>query len=157
MGIEIERKFLPHFADWRQITQTSIFIKQGYIAREDGNVVRIRIEENNALKKATLCIKGNPFNKGTPEYEFDVSLNDGENLFKLCGSRILTKCRHLIPHEHHLFEIDEFLGALSPLVIIEVELASRNQKIYLPHWIGTEVTNDRRYTNALLVDHGIPT
>lgn len=156
MGTEIERKFLPYLSDWRQLVQSTSLIKQGYVAREDGNIVRIRLEEGPGLKKATVCIKGTPLHGATPEFEYDASLSDGETLFQLCDNRILTKRRHLVQHEHHLFEIDEFLGTLSPLVIIEVELATRYQKINLPHWVGTEVSKDRRYTKASLVDCGIP-
>jgi len=155
MGTEIERKFLPYLNDWRQLIQSSSLIKQGYIAREGGNIVRIRLEEGLDFKKATVCIKGTPLHGATPEFEYEASLGDGETLFQLCENRILTKRRYLVPHEHHLFEIDEFLGTLLPLVIIEVEL-TENQEIILPNWVGTEVSNDRRYTNASLVDCGIP-
>lgn len=156
MGIEIERRFLPHFSDWKELATRSIFIKQGYIAREENNVVRIRIEDDGSDKKATLCVKGPPKNGRTPEFEYRVPITHGQALMNLCGKRVLTKRRYYIQHEQYLFEVDKFLGPLESLVVIEVELPTPKHKIMLPHWVGKEVTTDRRYTNASLVEHGIP-
>jgi adenylate cyclase len=43
-----------------------------------------------------------------------------------------------------------FEGRHAGLVIAEVELASQDQQVELPDWVGMEVTYDDRYYNASL-------
>jgi CYTH domain-containing protein len=49
------------------------------------------------------------------------------------------------------WEIDEFHGENTGLVVAEIELQHEMQTIEKPEWIGEEVTNDKRYYNACLV------
>jgi adenylate cyclase len=156
MAFEIERKFLVRYDDWRKLVTESRVITQGYLARENGNVVRIRIEDTGIEQTAMLCIKGRPTDQGTPEHEYPVPLAEGRLLITLCGNLILTKRRHLIPYRNHTLEVDEFFDALAPLILLEIEFATVGEKITFPSWVGNEVTTDRRYTNAALVEHGIP-
>lgn len=39
------------------------------------------------------------------------------------------------------------------LIIAEVELASEDQELRKPHWVGNEITDDSRFYNANLVAH----
>ena len=49
------------------------------------------------------------------------------------------------------WEVDEFAGENTGLVIAEIELDDAAQRIELPDWIGQEVSDDARYYNANLV------
>ena len=49
------------------------------------------------------------------------------------------------------WEIDEFFGENTGLIVAEVELKSEEQTFDKPVWVGDEVTNDPRYFNANLV------
>jgi len=49
--------------------------------------------------------------------------------------------------------VDEFLGDNAGLIIAEVELASEDQVLEKPSWVGDEVTADPRYFNANLVKY----
>jgi CYTH domain-containing protein len=52
-----------------------------------------------------------------------------------------------------LWEVDEFKGENSGLILAEIELAHEEQSFALPPWIGAEVTGDIRYYNAHLVHY----
>ena len=49
-----------------------------------------------------------------------------------------------------IWEIDRFFGENEGLVLAEVELASENETVQLPPWIGQEVTHLTRYYNSAL-------
>jgi CYTH domain-containing protein len=51
------------------------------------------------------------------------------------------------------WEIDVFDGDNNGLVIAEIELDRADRAIELPHWIGEEVTDDRRFYNADLAKY----
>ena len=53
----------------------------------------------------------------------------------------------------HTFEVDEFHGANEGLVMAEVELQTEQDEPIIPHFIGKEVTGDRRYYNSMLSQH----
>ncbi len=91
MGLEIERKYLPRTAHKLFLPRECQLITQGYLAREAGNAVRIRITEADGLKSAVLCIKGKSTDLATPEFEYAVPLVDAAELLRLCGTRVLTR------------------------------------------------------------------
>jgi CYTH domain-containing protein len=66
---------------------------------------------------------------------------------------LIEKYRYSVKYEKLVWEIDEFTGANSGLVLAEVELDSTEQKIQIPKWIGTEVTGDPKYYNANMVNN----
>ena len=45
------------------------------------------------------------------------------------------------------------MGENSGLVIAEVELDDEQETVFLPDWIGKEVSDDPRYFNVNLVAH----
>jgi CHAD domain-containing protein len=51
------------------------------------------------------------------------------------------------------WEIDEFSGENSPLVVAELETKSDKAPKQIPDWVGEEVTDDPRYLNVNLVAH----
>jgi CYTH domain-containing protein len=55
-------------------------------------------------------------------------------------------------------EVDLYAGSLAGLRIVEVEFASADDasRFTPPSWFGSEVTGDRRWTNAELARHGAP-
>jgi CYTH domain-containing protein len=52
-----------------------------------------------------------------------------------------------------MWEIDEFHGKHSVLVLAEIELENETQPFNKPAFIGEEVTGNPRYYNANLVDN----
>lgn len=64
--------------------------------------------------------------------------------------RTVVKTRFAVPHEGLMWEVDRFGGKLAGLWLAEVELTDPDQPIYLPSWVGREVSEDPTYTNQYL-------
>ena len=146
--VEKERKFKVTSKKFISLSHKVINIKQGYLSKEKNMSVRIRISEN----KSFLCIKGPSFKSGISRFEFEkeISLIEGSELLRLCLPRIICKKRYLIKYKKQLFEIDVFEGFLRGLILAEIELNSESQKVYLPDWIGEEVTGVKNFYNSQL-------
>lgn len=71
----------------------------------------------------------------------------------LCEGSPLIKVRHVSLHGGFTWEVDEFFGDNSGLVVAEIELTSEGQEFPLPQWLGEEVTDDPRYFNSRLSSH----
>ncbi len=151
MHYEIERKFLVRDAVFKRFSVKTYRIRQGYIAHDGGNTVRVRIRDGQGF----LTIKG-PSRDGVSRYEWEreIPLSDAEELFLLCRGGAIDKTRHLVPAgPGKYFEVDEFYGDNEGLVMAEIELDSPDQPFERPAWLGEEVTGDPRYYNSYLLHH----
>jgi CYTH domain-containing protein len=146
VGIEIERKFL--LAD-RSIVEglAGTRIAQGYLSTDADRVVRVR----QAGDRAFLTIKGRGEGARRPEFEYEVPVDDADELLGLCLRPIVRKVRYRVEHGGRRFEIDVFEAENEGLAIVELELPSEHETVDLPDWVGDEVTLDPRYANANLV------
>lgn len=152
MATEIERRFLVATPAWREATTRTRRLVQGYVAREDGVAVRLRLVDDQAW----LTIKG-PGGLVRPEFEYDVPPADAAAMLDaLCTGRRIAKTRHDVPHDGLLWEVDVFDGPLAGLIIAEVELPSADHPVSLPAWVGREITGDTRYANAVLASAKAP-
>jgi CYTH domain-containing protein len=173
MGVEIERRFLVDGRQempWRNFE--CIEILQCYLSdviHSDGEIIwkdrklaedergianittwRIRREIGDSGVRGTLTAKGRRVGATATEYEWDISpeIFDDLNLDEL---PTITKIRYLWNGEDGLlWEVDEFEGGLSGLIIAEVELDSEGQAVVLPPWVGLELTHLRGWSNASL-------
>lgn len=145
MAVEIERKFLTKDSTWK-LGAEGILYRQGYLSREKGRTVRIRL----AGPKAWITIKGPSEGCSRPEFEYPIPAGDATELFRLCDGHLVEKTRHRIPFGGLVWEVDEFHGENSGLIVAELELQSPDQEVPLPPWVGAEVTGDRRYDNSSL-------
>ncbi len=148
MALEIERKFLVLDDSYKHEAFSSSHIQQGYITSERGRTVRIRIRD----ERAYITIKGPSLDGGLSRYEFEQEIPyvDAQKLLKLCEPGIIDKTRWLVKSGDHIFEVDEFHGDNDGLVMAEVELKDVAETPVIPHFIGKEVTGDRRYYNSQL-------
>ncbi|MFT7774028.1 CYTH domain-containing protein [Roseateles sp.] len=146
MGIEIERKFLVADDGWRRAATRQTRFSQGYLSRDPARTVRVRI----AGARAFLTIKGATTGATRAEFEYEVPVADAQQLLAMCDGPLVEKVRHLCGHEGMTWEVDEFLGANTGLVVAEIELQSEDQSFERPAWLGKEVTGDARYVNANL-------
>jgi CYTH domain-containing protein len=146
--LEIERKFLVIADSFKTVAANKKHIAQGYISSHPERTVRIRIKGESGY----LTIKGKSNEKGTTrfEWETELPLSEAKPLLDLCEGGRIEKIRWEVIVGKHLFEVDEFLGENSGLIIAEVELADENEIIEIPEWIGVEVTGDVRYYNSHL-------
>ena len=148
MAQEIERKYLVLDDSFKREAFSKSHIQQGYICSERGRTVRIRIRDTRAY----ITIKGPSLNGGLSRYEFEqeIPLDDAQQLMQLCEPGIIDKTRWLVKSDRHTFEVDEFHGDNDGLVMAEVELENEQDTPKIPHFIGKEVTGNRRYYNSQL-------
>jgi adenylate cyclase len=153
MSLEIERKFLVVGDAWRRDVVRSVEMRQGYLARDGQASVRVRLEG----EVAKLNIKAAVVGSARAEYEYEMPADEcREILATLCVGRV-EKTRQYVPargaHADVVWEIDEFAGDNAGLVVAEIELASADATFERPHWLGRELTDDRRYYNHALALH----
>lgn len=149
MGTEIERKFLVKNDDFKKQVEAEIY-HQGFLSTNKKRIVRVRICKD----KAWLTIKG--ISKGAlrQEFEYEIPVNDAEYILnEICKNPAILKKRYRIPWRELIWEVDEFLNENEGLVIAEIELETEDQVFDLPDWIGKEVTGNKKYYNAYLVNH----
>ncbi|KOR28529.1 adenylate cyclase [Achromatium sp. WMS2] len=150
MGIEIERKFLVNDDSWRSGT-AGLSYRQGYLCTANGCSVRVRV---TGKPGAWITIKSRINATTRAEYEYPIPITDAEMMLQsLCGQHIVEKTRYLRNYADLLWEIDEFTGNNSGLILAEVELTHSEQPITPPPWVGKEVTTDKRYYNSYLATH----
>jgi CYTH domain-containing protein len=152
-NIEIERKFLVVDDSYKQLAISHYTIIQGYICRESGRTVRVRLNSNsNGQNTAYLTIKGKPADGMLSRFEWEeeIKWEDAKQLLTLCQGNIIDKTRWLVPaiEEGLVWEVDEFHGHKEGLTIAEIELTTEDQSFVLPTFIGKEVTGDRQYYNS---------
>lgn len=150
MGIEIERKFLVLTSAWEDQARSSKVIKQGYLSAAKERTLRVRRSGESAF----LTIKGPPEGLSRLEFEYQIPLDDAETMLaRLLESSLIEKTRFLVPFDNQVWEVDRFEGANAGLVLAEIELEREDDEISLPPWIGEEVSDDGRYSNAYLSIH----
>ena len=148
MAIEIERKFLVINDSWKKQANGTLF-KQAYLSSNPERTVRVRI----SAEKAFITIKSKSQGVSREEFEFPIPVEDAEALLTLCETAPLEKIRHHINYGDHLWEIDEFMGSNTGLVIAEIELQNETESFEHPAWLGEEVSDDKRYFNSQLTLH----
>ena len=131
MAKEIEHKYLTVSNEYRLLATSSHIICQGYLSLDKERTVRVRTIDNRGF----VTIKGK--NKGAlrQEFEYEIPVADAKDMLE-------TLCLKPV--------IDEFKGALSGLVLAEIELPDVNHKYSIPKFIGKNVTGDPRYYNSVL-------
>ena len=149
MAKEIERKFLVAGDAWRAGAAPGIAYRQGYLSA--GSDARCTVRVRVGGGRAYLTVKGPAAGATRDEYEYPIPPADAaEMLERLCAGGTVEKVRHLVPFAGRTWEVDEFGGENAPLVVAEVEIESADAAVRLPPWLGAEVTDDPRYTNAAL-------
>lgn len=147
MQLETERKFLVKDDGYKGQAVESHRIRQGYIAHDMGRSVRVRVLDD----KGILTVKGPFVGLGSrPEWEKEISLQEAEDLFRLCKPGSIDKTRWIVPAGERKFEVDEFHGDNEGLVMAEIELKSQDEAFGRPSWLGDEVTGDPRFYNGYL-------
>ena len=151
MALEIERKFLVLDDSYKREAFSSYHIMQGYLCRMRGKTIRVRIRDEQGF----ITIKGPSLDGGLTRYEFEqeIPLADARQLMNLCETGLIDKTRWLVKSGEHTFEVDEFHGDNEGLTVAEVELKNASESPKIPHFIGKEVTGDRRYYNSQLGVH----
>ena len=147
-NIEIERKFLVTSSAFKDQAFKYTTITQGFLSTNKKRTVRVRLKG----EKGFLTIKGKSSKKGLSRFEWEkeISKDEAEQLLSLCKKGIIDKIRYEIKVNHHIFEVDEFLGDNAGLILAEVELKYEEEPFSKPDWLGEEVTGNSKYYNSQL-------
>ncbi|AUS02899.1 CYTH domain protein [Vibrio phage 2.275.O._10N.286.54.E11] len=148
---EIERKFLPAPGAVIPFTSDNEEIIQMYIHEEgEDTVCRLRLIDGH---KALITQKDKSLDGGFScnELESRIPYHIGLVMYDACGNPPIIKERYRIPHGELTFEVDVFSDHNKGLVLIEIEMPSKDTVITLPDWVGEEVTLDPRYKNVNLI------
>lgn len=117
-----------------------------YLGEKDWTV-RIRFRDEST----TLTLKGRRTNATATELEWNIERDLSLQIVAQREHPFIEKRRYLWNGvDGHVWEVDEFEGELSPLVLAEVELPSEDTSIELPAWLGEEITGDHSWSNASL-------
>lgn len=148
---EIERKFLILSFDFKKEAFEHYQIKQGFLNTDPERTVRVRVLSDCGY----LTVKGASREGGVSRFEWEkeLSLKEANALYELCGPGRIEKTRYLIRSGNHIVEADEFHGDNKGLLIAEIELRSEQEAYVKPHWLGAEVTGQKRYYNSQLSQH----
>ncbi len=154
MSTEIERRFLvaslPDLSGAEALT-----VRQGYLTTlTDSTELRLR----QMGSRFYLTQKGGA---GLVRSEREAEISEGQ--FAIFwpateGRRVeKTRWRGSLA-DGVIFEFDQFEGALSGLQLVEVEFASTTgaEAFVPPAWFGGEITEDPRYGNKWMAEHGLP-
>ncbi|MDF0604065.1 CYTH domain-containing protein [Neisseriaceae bacterium TC5R-5] len=145
MALEIERRFLICNDHWRKLASGTRY-RQGYLSVEKERTVRVRI----VGEQAWLTLKGYISELSRHEFEYPIPLADAITMLDTMCPLVIEKLRYCIEHAGFVWEIDEFFGDNTGLVLAEIELPSEDTHFERPDWIGAEISQDGRYTNAYL-------
>ncbi len=154
--MEIERKFvLPHLPTEIQ-SITPVTIIQGYVFTEPGEL-RLR-EEGDVHYTVTVKDDGNLARREwitvVPRWVFEL-------LWQQTQGRRVRKLRRIVKTELRTLEVDEYLGELAGLFVLEVEFPDEASahEFELPWWAKSarDVTDIAAYKNKHLAVYGAPT
>jgi len=154
---EIERKFLVKSTDFIFQATEHHEILQGYLCKESGKTIRVRIRDTRAF----LTIKSSKLRPGIGKFEWEkeIELEDAKELMQLCLPNPIIKTRYIIPAKRvcgltdeetseRKWEVDVFHGHKEGLILAELELENENEPYACPEWLGEEVTGQPQYYNA---------
>jgi adenylate cyclase len=153
MGLEIERRFLVAGTGWRAQAEPPRHLRQAYLANSSAAAIRVRVDGDTA---AWLTIKSGNAGMVRAEFEYAVPVADALQLIGMRIGTLIEKQRFVVALAGVRWEVDIFAGSLAPLVIAEIELTDQRQSFERPDWLGAEITDDRRYSNASLALNGLP-
>ena len=146
MATEIEHKYLVIDNSYKALACERHGITQGYLSRERGRTVRVRLVDDHAV----ITIKG--MNQGATrrEFEYPIPVDDARQLLELCEPPIIEKTRHIVMDHSNRWEVDEFHGSLEGFTLAELEIPSEDYRYPLPCFVGENVTDNPQYYNSQL-------
>ena len=116
--IEIERKFLVKSEDFKSNAIKNERIVQGFLNTDPLRTVRVRIKGDEGY----LTVKGKGNRNGTTRFEWEkeIAVKEAEALLKLSEPGVIDKLRYYIEVGKHIFEVDEFYGENSGLIVAQI-------------------------------------
>ncbi|NTW25470.1 MAG: CYTH domain-containing protein [Lentimicrobium sp.] len=149
MALEIEHKFLVNSTAYRSLAKPVLY-RQGYLAVLPDKIVRVRTVGETGF----ITVKFRVSQLTRKEFEYEIPVSDTmEMLDGMCIGPIVEKYRYTIDYKNFIWEVDEFLGDNTGLIVAEIEVDTEGQQFEKPDWVGEEVTHNPRYLNSNLSKH----
>lgn len=143
MAFEIERKFLVKNDAYKILADSRKVIRQAYLSTLPEATVRVRTVDSRGF----LTVKSKNHGAVRHEWEYEIPFNDALEMLEISAvSPVIEKTRYALGR----WEVDEFHGSLSGLVIAEIELDDEKEQFLIPDFIGKEVTGNPDYYNSTL-------
>ena len=147
MAIEIEHKFLVKAAEWAKVsTDKSAEIRQGYLQTDPNKTIRVRTKGSQGF----ITIKGKAVGASRLEFEYEIPVEDANELLDKFCSNLIEKIRHYVVYDNKTWEVDVFTGLNAGLIVAEIELTSEEETYPLPSWVSDNVTSEMKYANSNL-------
>lgn len=155
MAQENEHKYLVQSEAWRKQAHHGEHYRQGYLSTDPERNVRVRVSGDKAVLTIRGSGRGDHRGLQRAEFEYPIPVEDANQILdQLCRQPLIEKTRFRISQNGNTWEVDNFDKENDGLVIAELETSKGNRSpAHLPSWLGEEVSNDDRYTNANLVEH----
>lgn len=151
---EIERKLRLLCPPDATLLGNGIPVLQGYVLTDPGELrVRQKGEAYFLTVKGDGTISRDEWESQIPEWVFT-------QLWPATAGHRVEKTRYSVLFQNQVLEVDQYLGSLQGLWILECEfpdLVSAGNFV-LPEWAkdAVEVTADKAYKNKNLAMHGLP-
>ena len=146
---EIEHKYLVDHDAWNALSKPPpIKIIQGFISRTPQSTVRIRIKGDQGF----IAIKGRSIGITRSEFEYEIPVQDAQDLLNEFTDKQIRKQRYEIPFRDRIWEVDVFEGPLEGLILAELEVKSEDEEFDLPNWASKDVSQNPDYYNAVLIE-----
>ncbi|SOD15165.1 CYTH domain-containing protein [Pedobacter xixiisoli] len=147
MAVEIEHKYLVLENIWdKEVAHDHMVIRQGYLQTDPNKTIRVRTKGPQGY----LTIKGKAVGASRPEFEYEIPVEEANELLNHFCTNLIDKTRYYVVYEGKTWEVDVFGGLNEGLVVAEIELSSEGETYSLPSWAGENVTTDMRYANSNL-------
>ncbi len=114
----------------------------------ENTTIRIRLNGKSAI----LCIKGKINTISRIEFEWELqNYPILERLLSESNWPMVEKHRwEILAEDGYLWELDQFQGLNEGLWLAEIELSNENSDFISPNWVGSEVSQDRRFSSKQL-------
>ena len=146
---EIEYTFLVDREKWQQLEKPDpVVIKQGFLRADKTCTVRVRVKGNRGY----LTIKGPTKGITREEFDYPIPVDEANFMLESFTNRHMVKLRYQINVSGFIWEVDEFQGELSDLILAELEVENESIDFQLPDWVSKDVSADPNYYNAVLIE-----
>jgi adenylate cyclase len=153
LAAEIERKFLCPADQVGLSAATLGTSSRGYLAADAKSEVRVR----RIGEESFLTVKRGS-GRERLEQETEITEEQFRGRWPATEGRRIARHRFYVPLDNLTAEVDVYGGALDGLMTAELEFDSveDSQDFDPPRWFGDEITDDPRYANRALAQHGRP-
>lgn len=114
-------------------------LKQGYLMFDGDKHLRVRIINDS---NAYLTFKTNVNSRERIEYEYEIPLNDGIEMYKSTNVKLEKTRIKLTDEYNNVVDID-----ILPNGVQVVEIEYENFPPTLPDYFGDEITGKKEYSN----------